>query len=103
MARDDYELFDLGDYGLVSGMTLRSAKLAYKTYGTLSERRDNAILYPTWYSGRHWENEWLIGDGMALDPKRYFVIVRTCSATGCHRRRATRRRRSTAPATRTSR
>src|ERR1051326_14673 len=25
--------------------------------------------------GRHWENEWLIGEGMALDPARYFIIV----------------------------
>src|SRR5204862_4317184 len=50
-------------------------RLAYKTYGTLSDNRDNAIVYPTWYSGRHWDNEWLIGDGMTLDPARYFVIV----------------------------
>ena len=32
-------------------------------------------MYPTWYSGRHWDNEWLIGDGMALDPANYFIIV----------------------------
>ena len=74
-ARDDYEVYDLGDFGLSCGITLRGARVAYKTYGTLSEARDNAIVYPTWYSGRHWENEWLIGDGMALDPSRYFVIV----------------------------
>jgi hypothetical protein len=63
------------DFTLSGGATLRSARLAYKTYGTLSDNRDNAIVYPTWYSGRHWENEWLIGDGMALDPARYFIIV----------------------------
>src|SRR5436853_7779650 len=74
-SRTDYETFDLGDFTLHGGATLRGAKLAYKTYGTLSEARDNAIVYPTWYSGRHWENEWLIGDGMALDPARYFIIV----------------------------
>src|SRR4051812_16932459 len=74
-SRTDYESFDLGDFALLGGATLRGAKLAYKTYGTLSEARDNAIVYPTWYSGRHWENEWLIGDGMALDPARYFIIV----------------------------
>ena len=74
-ARDDYDVYDLGDFALTCGITLRGARLAYKTYGTLSEARDNAIVYPTWYSGRHWENEWLIGDGMALDPSRYFVIV----------------------------
>ncbi|WP_119071328.1 alpha/beta fold hydrolase [Rubrobacter indicoceani] len=72
---NEHEVFDLGDVTLQHGATLRDAKLAYKTYGTLNNRRSNAIVYPTWYSGRYWENEWLIGDGMALDPSRYFIIV----------------------------
>jgi homoserine O-acetyltransferase len=71
----DYEVFDLGDFTLQGGATLRGAQLAYKTYGSLNDARDNAIVYPTWYSGRHWDNEWLIGEGMALDPGRYFIIV----------------------------
>ncbi len=41
----------------------------------MNEEKSNAIVYPTWYSGRHWENEWLIGEGMALDPREYFIIV----------------------------
>jgi hypothetical protein len=65
----------IGDFALTEGATLHDAKLAFKTYGTLSDARDNAIVDPTWYSGRHWDNEWLIGDGMALDPARYFIIV----------------------------
>jgi homoserine O-acetyltransferase len=75
MPRDGCEIFELGDFVLSEGATLRGARLAYATYGTLNPARDNAIVYPTWYSGRHWENEWLIGEGMALDPARYFVIV----------------------------
>lgn len=75
MSVDDYEVFDLGDFTLQHGATLRPGKLAYKTYGDLASDRSNAIVYPTWYSGRHWENEWLIGPGMALDPSRYFIIV----------------------------
>ena len=71
----DYEVFDLGDVTLQHGATLRDAKLAYKTYGELNADKSNAIVYPTWYSGRHWDNEWLIGDGMALDPVKYFIIV----------------------------
>ena len=71
----DYEVFDLGDVTLQRGATLRDAKLAYKTYGELNADKSNAIVYPTWYSGRHWDNEWLIGDGMALDPAKYFIIV----------------------------
>src|SRR4030095_1468351 len=57
------------------GATLRDAKLAYKTYGTLDQAKSNAVVYPTWYSGQHYDNEWLIGEGMALDPARYFIIV----------------------------
>src|SRR3712207_2670735 len=71
----EHEVFELGDVRLREGATLRDAKLAYKTHGTLNEAKTNAIVYPTWYSGRHWENEWLIGDGMALDPTKYFIIV----------------------------
>ena len=71
----DYETFGLGDVVLQGGATLRNAKLAYKTYGQLNEDKSNAIVYPTWYSGRHWDNEWLIGEGMVLDPANYFIIV----------------------------
>lgn len=73
--RESYELFDLGDFPLNEGATLRGAKLAYKTWGSLNEDSSNAILYPTWYSGRHWENDWLIGPTMTLDPSKYFIIV----------------------------
>jgi homoserine O-acetyltransferase/O-succinyltransferase len=71
----DYEIFDLGDFPLQRGATLRDAKLAYKTYGTLNADKSNVIVYPTWYSGQHYDNEWLIGKGMALDPQNYFIII----------------------------
>jgi homoserine O-acetyltransferase/O-succinyltransferase len=71
----DYETFDLGDITLQSGARLPGAQLAYKTFGTLNAARDNAIVYPTWYSGQHTENEWLIGPGKALDPEKYFIII----------------------------
>ena len=71
----DYETFELGDVKLQGGATLRGAQLAYKTYGELDADKSNAIVYPTWYSGFHWDNEWLIGDGMALDPAEYFIVV----------------------------
>ena len=48
----DYEIYDLGDVRLQRGATLRGCKLAYKTFGKLSAAKDNAIVYPTWYSGQ---------------------------------------------------
>ena len=75
-AHGAYELFDLGDFVLEEGQTLRGAKLAYKTYGELSEAKDNAILVTTWYSGTHSIfNDVYIGDGHALDPGKYFIVV----------------------------
>ena len=71
----DYEVFDLGDVVLQSRATIRDAKLAYKTFGTLNTNKDNVIVYPTWYSGQHYDNEWLVGDGMALDPSKYFIVI----------------------------
>lgn len=71
----DYEIYDLGDVRLQSGATIRDCKLAYKTFGTLNAAKDNVIVYPTWYSGQHYDNEWLIGEGMALDPTKYFIII----------------------------
>ena len=40
----DYKTFSLGNFPLESGMVLHDAKLAYKTYGKLNGRKNNAIL-----------------------------------------------------------
>jgi homoserine O-acetyltransferase len=71
----DYQIFEAGDVVLQRGATLRNCKLAYKTFGTPSAAKDNVIVYPTWYSGQHTDNEWLIGEGMALDPKKHFIVI----------------------------
>ena len=48
--------FELGDFELQSGVVLKQAFLSYATWGSLNERRDNVILYPTWYTGTHVRN-----------------------------------------------
>lgn len=71
----DYEIFELGDVSLQSGLIYRKARLAFKTYGTLNADKSNAILYPTSYGAQHYDTEWMIGAGRALDPSRYFIII----------------------------
>ncbi|MCH5583446.1 alpha/beta fold hydrolase [Shimazuella sp. AN120528] len=71
----DYKIFPLGDVTLQSGEVLPNAFLAYQTYGTLNADKSNAIVYPTAFGDQHYQNEWLIGPGMALDPEKYFIIV----------------------------
>ena len=71
----DYEVFEVGDLKLQSGETVRGARLAYKTYGRLNSHNDNAVVFPTFFGGRHTHNEGMIGEGKALDPTKYFIIV----------------------------
>jgi len=71
----NYDEFHAGDVVLQSGAVLGSATLAYATYGKLNDARDNVIVYPTFFCGRHADNEWLIGEDRALDPSRYFIVV----------------------------
>jgi homoserine O-acetyltransferase len=70
-----HEIFELGDFELERGGKLRGGKLAYKTFGTLNAAKDNAVLFPHMYSGTPKAMEVLLGEGMALDPKKYFVIL----------------------------
>ncbi len=71
----DYDTFELGDVILQSGITLRGARLAYRTFGQLNSRKDNVIILPTFFGAQHPANEPMIGPGMALDPEDYFIIV----------------------------
>ncbi len=70
-----HEIFELGDFPLEMGVTLRNAKLAYKTHGTLNAAKDNAILFPHMYSGTPKSMEMFIGEGRPLDPTRYFIVL----------------------------
>ena len=71
-----YELHSVGRFELEEGGVIPDLQLAVATYGRLNEAKDNAILIPTWFSGTHqtWELTY-IGEGRALDPSRYFIVV----------------------------
>ena len=60
---------------LQRGGTLKQARIVWKTYGTLSPRRDNVILYPTSYGAHHTDIEWLVDVRHCLDPSRYFIVI----------------------------
>ena len=71
----DYEIFQAGDVSLQSGVVFPSLRLAYKTFGTLNQNKDNVIIYPTSFSAQHYDTEWLIQRGAALDPDRFFIVI----------------------------
>ena len=67
--------YELGDLPLQSGAVLPGAVLSWKTHGRLSPARDNVVLYPTSYSARHPDLEWLIAPDGVLDPERWFIVI----------------------------
>ena len=88
------KLFTARDFRLENGQSLPVLELAYETYGTPSEKRDNAVLVVHGYTSSHhaagrntagkqgrgiaagaagWFDG-LIGPGKAVDTDRLFVI-----------------------------
>lgn len=75
-AHGPFELINIGVLDLEEGGSLPACQLAVSTHGTLNAARDNAILIPTWYSGTNKIMEQVyIGEGRALDPTKYFIII----------------------------
>src|SRR6201995_4000095 len=75
-AHGPYETIGIGALELEDGGHIPDCQLAVATHGTLNAAKDNAILVPTWYSGTSKIMEQVyIGNGRALDPAKYFIIV----------------------------
>ena len=70
----DHQIFEIPGYTTQSGTTL-DLKLAWKSFGKLNRSRDNVIVVPTFYGGRHQTTEYMVGNGRAIDPKKYFVVI----------------------------
>jgi len=68
------QVAELGDFELESGEKLLDARLAYRTAGTLDERKSNAILFPTWFTGTS-EDLFTAGAVAAVDTSRFFLIA----------------------------
>jgi homoserine O-acetyltransferase len=71
----DYATFHAGDVVLQSGRTFPAMQIAYKTFGTLNADRSNVIVYPTSFSAQHYDTQWMVRAGGALDPSKYFVVI----------------------------
>jgi len=66
---------DLGVCRLMSGRQIDNCRLGYRTWGQLNAERSNAVLFPTWFSGRSADLAESVGTHSLVDPAKYFVIA----------------------------
>jgi homoserine O-acetyltransferase len=77
------EIFETTDFALQKGGGLPTARLVYRTLGTLSPKRDNVVLIPSWYSGTDKEAEFcMVGAGRAIDPARHYIVFTNLLCNG---------------------
>lgn len=66
---------DLGDLKLENGSVIHDCKIGYRTLGSLNAAKSNAVLFPTWFTGRSGEVTAQVGTQEYVDPAKYFVIA----------------------------
>lgn len=74
-AQGEQKFAELGDFKLESGASVRDCKLGYRTFGALNVNKSNAILFPTWFTGKSEQLAGNIGQGKMADDAKFFVIA----------------------------
>lgn len=74
-ADPDLKFADLGSCRVESGETIRDCRIAYRTFGTLNASKDNAVLWPTWFTGRTSDLVALGVPTKFVDTSRYYLIL----------------------------
>lgn len=71
----DQRFADLGTCPTARGEAIRECRIAYRTFGRLNARRDNAVLVPTWHGGRSETMTFILGPDRWVDTTRWFAIL----------------------------
>jgi len=65
----------LGDLKLENGSVIHDCKIGFRTLGTLNAAKSNAVLFPSWFTGKSGDIVAELGPGTYVDTSKYFVIA----------------------------
>jgi homoserine O-acetyltransferase/O-succinyltransferase len=65
----------IGDFKLENGETILNCKIGYRTYGEINNKKNNIILFPSWFGGNSESLQGLLGADRLLDTSKFFVIT----------------------------
>jgi len=85
MAADgELKFFEIAEFPLEGGATIRDCRIGYRTYGKLDAAKANVVLFPAWFTGTSKDLEQYFGTGPAkmIDTSKYFVIAVDALANG---------------------
>src|SRR5262245_54062046 len=75
IAQSRQRFAELGTCTTSRGEVVEECRVGYRTFGRLNERRDNAVLVPTWHGGTSASMTFILGSDRWIDTTRYFAIL----------------------------
>lgn len=75
VAQDEQKFAELGDFKLESGEVIRDCRLGYRTFGSLNADKSNAVLFPTWFTGKSQQLAGNVGKDKMADDAKFLVIA----------------------------
>ena len=71
----DQQFHELKDLRLTSGASVPVCRIGFRTFGALNAAKSNAVLFPTWFTGKSADLEQFFVPGGLVDTSRFFGIA----------------------------
>jgi homoserine O-acetyltransferase len=75
LGQGEQKFADLGTCALESGERIPNCRIGYRTFGQLNQDKSNAVLFPTWFTGRTENLKSFAVTGNLVDPSKWFIVL----------------------------
>ncbi|HJP61787.1 MAG TPA: hypothetical protein VJ844_00010 [Mucilaginibacter sp.] len=79
---DKQQFAAIGDFKLESGAKIRDCQIGYRTYGKLDKKKDNGVLFLTWFGGTSQNIEEYAPPWHVIDTNRFYLIIADALGNG---------------------